>query len=50
MSSESNKKTAYNVAGTVIGALLASVSIFLVIQGMQQDTPQEHSRLITYNN
>ena len=47
----SDNKAAYNTAGAVIGALLAAISIFALVQGMSsQDTDQENSQLISYNN
>lgn len=50
MSSEGTKKTAYNVGGTVVGALLAAVAIFIVVQTQSgQDVPQENTQLIEYN-
>lgn len=51
MNNEGTKKTAYNVAGTVVGALLAAVAIFGIVQ-MQtsQEIPQENTQLIEYNS
>lgn len=47
----SDNKAAYNTAGAVIGALLAAISIFALVQGMSsQDTDQKNSQLISYNN
>lgn len=46
-----NNKTTYNVAGTVIGAVLAAIAIFLTVQTVSgQQQTQEHSQLITYNS
>ena len=44
-------KVAYNVAGAVIGALLAAVAIFSIVQVQSSaQTPQEHTRLISYDS
>lgn len=49
--SNSDNKAAYNTAGAIIGALLAAVSIFALVQGMGgQQTEQQHSRLISYDS
>lgn len=49
--STSENKSAYNTAGAIIGALLAAVSIFALVQGMGgQQTEQQHSRLISYDS
>lgn len=46
-----SKKVAYNVAGTVIGALLAALSIFGIVQMQNsQSQPQENQQIINYNS
>ncbi|HIZ98053.1 MAG TPA: hypothetical protein H9805_05675 [Candidatus Janibacter merdipullorum] len=45
------KKVAYNVGGTVLGALLAALSIFGIVQYQNgQDMPQENQQVINYNS
>lgn len=45
------KKVAYNVGGTVLGALLAALSIFGIVQYQSgQEMPQENQQVINYNS
>lgn len=51
MDNEGSKKTAYNVAGTIIGALLAALAIFGVVQMENgKNQPQPNAQLISYNS
>lgn len=45
------KKVAYNVGGTVLGALLAALSIFGIVQYQSSvESPQENQQVINYNS
>lgn len=45
------KKIAYNVGGTVLGALVAALSIFGIVQYQNsQSMPQENQQIINYNS
>ncbi len=47
---EGQKKTAFNVGGVVVGALLASLSIFGIVQAQSsQEMPQQNSQVIKYD-
>lgn len=47
----SSKKAAYNVGGVVVGALLAALAIFGIVQVQSSaDVPQENTQLIEYNS
>ena len=51
MNNDGSKKIAYNVGGTVLGALLAALAIFGIVQvqnGAEQ--PQENQQIISYNS
>ena len=46
-----NKKAAYNVGSTVLGALLAALSIFGIVQMQSSESmPQENQQVISYNS
>ncbi len=46
-----NSKIAYNVGGTVLGALVAALSIFGIVQYQSSQTmPQENQQVINYNS
>ena len=46
-----SKKVAYNVGGTVLGALLAALAIFGIVQAQNgQSMPQENQQVINYNS
>lgn len=47
---DGSKKVAYNVGGTVLGALLAAVAIFGIVQSQNQSMPQENQQVINYNS
>lgn len=51
MNNDGSKKIAYNVGGTVLGALLAGLAIFGIVQ-MQSgaEMPQENQQVINYNS
>ena len=45
------KKIAYNVGGTVIGAILAALAIFGIVASQNnQSMPQENQQVINYNS
>ena len=45
-----SKKIAYNVGGTVLGALVAALSIFGIVQVQSSaEVPQENQQVINYN-
>ncbi|GAB3115904.1 hypothetical protein GCM10027055_24590 [Janibacter alkaliphilus] len=51
MNNEGTQKTVYNVTGTIIGALLAAVAIFIVVQSQTgAEVPQENTSVISYNS
>lgn len=45
----SDNKVAWNVAGGVIGALLACLAIFGVVQSQSQPQEQKYQKTISYN-
>ena len=46
-----SKKIAYNVGGTVLGALVAALSIFGIVQVQSSaEVPQENQQVINYNS
>jgi len=46
-----SKKVAYNVGGTILGGLLAALSIFGIVQYQNsQEMPQENQQIINYNS
>lgn len=46
-----SKKIAYNVGGTVLGALVAALAIFGVVQSQSSASmPQENQQVINYNS
>lgn len=46
-----SKKIAYNVGGTVLGALLAALAIFGIVQVQNSASmPQENDQIINYNS
>jgi len=45
------KKLAYNVVGTVVGAVLAGLAIFGIVSYQNGvDTPQTNQQVINYNS
>lgn len=50
MTSSGGKKTAYNIGGGIIGAILAAVAIFAMItQQGSQTQPQTYNAKISYD-
>ncbi len=46
-----SKKLAYNVGGTVIGAVLAALAIFGIVTYQNSvETPQTNQQVINYNS
>lgn len=46
-----SKKIAYNVGGTVLGALVAALAIFGIVQSQSSASmPQENQQVINYNS
>ena len=51
MNNDGSKKIAYNVGGTVLGALLAAAAIFGIVASQSSATsPQENQQVINYNS
>lgn len=44
-----NKKTAYNIGGAIVGVLLAGLSIFGLIHSQQSSQPQHYKSTISYD-
>lgn len=45
-----SKKIAYNVGGTVLGALVAALAIFGIVQSQNSPSVQENQQVINYNS
>lgn len=51
MNNDGSKKIAYNVGGTVLGALLAALAIFAIVTSQSSaELPQENDQIINYNS
>lgn len=50
MNDERTQKIAFNVVGTIIGALLAGLAIFGIVASQQTDSPQKYTETINYNS
>lgn len=51
MNNDASKKIAYNVGGSVIGALLAALAIFGIVQVQSSASmPQTNDQVINYNS
>lgn len=51
VNNDGSKKIAYNVGGTVLGALLAALAIFGIVQVQSSaQAPQTNEQIINYNS